>query len=138
MMRALLVACLATVIGSASLPIRAAPMLGQSPSAVDAPNHAREIDILREAYETLHKSDHAYKGHRHEAMKQIEKACDLLGVNIRGNGKGHEPQPVSDEQLRDAQYKVQAVRNHIGNTEPEVAGHLDAAAKQIGIALTVK
>jgi hypothetical protein len=36
-------------------------------------------------------------------LKQIEAAAKLLGVNVRGDGKGHENQGVSDAQLRTAQ-----------------------------------
>jgi hypothetical protein len=55
--------------------------------------------LLVQAYTTLGQADHDYKGHRVAAMKQIEAAAKLLGVNVRGDGKGHEKQGVSDAQL---------------------------------------
>jgi hypothetical protein len=105
---------------------------------VNAPNYGREADVLKEAYATLEKADHDYKGHRVAAMHHIATACDLLGQPIKGDGRGHQPQPVSDAELKDAQHKVEMVRHYIGGTQPAIASQLDEAIKQIGIALTVK
>ena len=109
-----------------------------APMQVNAPNYSREVAVLKEAYDTLEKADHDYKGHRRRAMNHIEKACDLLGLPIKGDGKGRQPQPVSDTELREAQNKVEAVRHHIAGGQPAIATELDAAIKEIGIALTVK
>jgi hypothetical protein len=67
-------------------------------------------ELLREAYISLEKADHDYKGNRKAAMEQIEKAAKLLNVNVRGDGRGHEKQGVSDEQVRTAQNLLRDAR----------------------------
>lgn len=121
-----------------SVPVSGAVLYTPGPSPVNSPNYSREVSILREAYDTLEKADHDYKGHRRRAMDHIERACSLLGSPIRGDGRGHQTQKVSDAELREAQHKVEAVRQHIGGTQPQIAPQLDAAAKEISIALTIK
>src|SRR5581483_5813463 len=79
--------------------------LPQSPAAPAAP--ASALGLLRSAYATLAVADHDYKGHRVKAMKAIENACKLLGTDISGEGKGKEPQAISDTQLRAALAQVQ-------------------------------
>ena len=92
-------------------------------------------DLLQQAYTTLEQADHDYKGHRIAAMKQIEAAGKLLGVNLRGDGKGHEKQGVSDQQLRTAQALLEQAR-------PGLTGrplkHVNRALKQLNIALSIK
>jgi hypothetical protein len=55
--------------------------------------------LLVQAYTVPEQADHDYKGHRIAAMKQIESAGRLVGVNVRGDGKAREEQSVSDAQL---------------------------------------
>jgi hypothetical protein len=98
-----------------------------------------EISLLRQAYRTLAKADHDYAGHRVKAMKAIEAACDLLGEDIRGGGKGKERQPVSDDELRSALTIVQNVRNNaVQRDQEKIVDHLNDAIKQISFALEVK
>jgi len=96
---------------------------------------APPANLLRQAYLTLSMADHDYKGHRVEAMKQIEAAAKLLKADIHGDGRGHEKQRVSDEQLRIA-------RGMLEQTRPELRGkplkHVDRAIKQINIALKIR
>ena len=92
-------------------------------------------DLLSQAYATLSVADHDYKGHRIEAMKQIEAAGKLLGVNVRGDGKGHEKQGTSDEQLRIAQSLLQQASSGLNG---KVLQHVNHAIKQISTALTIK
>ncbi len=96
---------------------------------------APPVNLLRQAYATLAMADHDYKGHRVEAMKQIEAAGRLLGVNLHGDGKSHEKQGVSDQQLRVAQGLLQQAR-------PGLTGkplhHVDRAIKQITVALSIR
>jgi len=91
--------------------------------------------LLREAYLTLSAADHDYKGHRVEAMKEIEAAARLLKVDLRGDGKGRERQGVSDEQLR-------AARSLLGQARAELNGRplkrVDKAIGQIDIALKIR
>src|ERR1035438_285941 len=79
------------------------PSFGESLVAAPAP----AASLLVQAYTTLEHAAHDYKGHRVAAMKQIEAAAKLLGVKVRGDGKAHERQGVSDAQLRTAQGLLQ-------------------------------
>jgi hypothetical protein len=91
--------------------------------------------LLWEAYLTLSAADHDYKGHRIEAMNEIEAAARLLRVDLRGDGKGRERQGVSDEQLR-------AARSLLGQARAELNGRplkrVDKAIRQIDIALKLR
>jgi hypothetical protein len=91
--------------------------------------------LLTQAYATLSMADHDYKGHRIAAMKQIEKAGTLIGVNVRGDGKGHEQQGVSDQQLRTAQNLLEQARSGLA---PKPLNHVNKAIEQISIALSIK
>jgi len=91
--------------------------------------------LLVQAYTTLERADHDYKGHRHAAMKQIEAAAKLLGVNVRGDGRGHEKQGVSDAQLRAAQALLEQARPGLSG-KPLV--HVNKALRQLSIALSIK
>jgi hypothetical protein len=68
-------------------------------------------------------------------MKQIEVAGTLLGVNVHGDGKGHEKQGTSDEQMRIALGLLQ-------QASPGLSGkplnHVNRAIKQITTGLTIK
>jgi hypothetical protein len=91
--------------------------------------------LLSEAYATLSVADHDYKGHRVAAMKQIEAAGKLLGVDVSGNGKGHEKQGTSDEQLRAAQGLLQQASSGLSG---KALKHVNNALKQISTALAIK
>ncbi len=92
-------------------------------------------DLLRQAYTTLERADHDYKGHRIEAMKQIEAAGKALGVKVRGDGKGHEPQGLSDAQLRTAQGLLEQARAEL---KGKPLRHVNNAIHQLSIALSIK
>ncbi|HUJ09589.1 MAG TPA: hypothetical protein VL171_06135 [Verrucomicrobiae bacterium] len=98
-----------------------------------------ETTLLSQAYNILVVANHDYKGHRVRAMKQIEAAAKLLGVTLQGNGKGHEQQPTSDTQLRQAQTLLQQLSTGLAPTKPKaVHAHIEAAIKQINLALAIK
>lgn len=92
-------------------------------------------ELLVQAYATLERADHDYKGHRVAAMKQIEAAGKLLGVHPRGDGKAHEKQGVSDEQLRTAQGLLEQARTGLNGKALE---HVNKALQQLSIALKIK
>ena|ERR1035441_1283702 len=92
-------------------------------------------DLLQQAYTALEQADHDYKGHRKDAMKQIEAAGKLLGINLRGDGKAHEKQGVSDEQLRTAQGLLEEARSGLTGRPLK---HVNHALKQLRIALSIK
>lgn len=106
-------------------------MTGLSVNAQPAP----AANLLRQAYVTLSMADHDYKGHRVEAMKQIEAAAKLLRMDLRGDGKGHEKQAVSDEQLRIARGMLQQAS--AGLTGKPLK-HVERAINQINIALKIR
>jgi hypothetical protein len=91
--------------------------------------------LLTQAYVALASADHDYKGHRAAAMKHVEDAAKVLGVNVRGDGHNHEKQGVSDEQLRTANGLLEQAR-------PALKGkslhHVNRALKEISTALKIK
>ena len=91
--------------------------------------------LLVQAYTTLEHANHDYKGHRVAAMKQIEAAGKILGVSVRGDGKGHEKQGVSDAQLRTAQGLLQQARPGLSG---KALKHVDKALQELSIALSIK
>ncbi len=104
-------------------------------SAGGSPAAAPPAQVLRQAYVHLAVADHDYKGHRVRAMKQIEAAAKLLGIDLKGDGKGHEVQGVSDEHLRTAQGLLQ-------QAAPGLTGkpltHINNAIKQLTTALSIR
>ena len=96
---------------------------------------AAPADLLSQAYTALARADHDYKGHRVSAMKHVQAAAKLLGVSIKGEGKGHEKQFVSDEQLRTAQKLLEQAR--AGLTGKPLK-HVNQALEQISTALAIK
>jgi hypothetical protein len=104
---------------------------GQNLVAAPAP----AAGLLVQAYTTLEQADHDYKGHRKAAMKQIEAAAKLLGVKVRGDGKGHEKQGISDAQLRAARGLLQQARSGLRG---KPLGHVNKALQQLSIALSIK
>jgi len=91
--------------------------------------------LLRDAYVTLAQADHDYKGHRAAAMKHIEAAGKPLGVNVRGDGRGHEHQGVSDEQLRIARGMLEQARGQLKGTSLK---HVNKAIQEINVALKIR
>jgi hypothetical protein len=100
---------------------------------VAAPSPA--AGLLVQAYTTLEQADHDYKGHRIAAMKQIEAAARLMRVHVRGDGRAHEKQGVSDAQLRTAQGLLQQAQSGLRGKPLK---HLNKALQQLSIALSIK
>ncbi len=98
-----------------------------------------EAGMLRRAYVVLATGDHDYKGHRVKAMRQIEAAAKLLGMNISGNAKDRQPQVLSDAKLREVQGLLQ---NVLGSSEVKsqkrVSKHIGEAINQLSVALTIR
>ncbi len=91
--------------------------------------------LLTQAYAVLSVADHDYKGHRVRAMKQIEAAAKVVGVTLTGNGKGHEQQGTSDQQLQTATSLLQQAR---AGLPPKAQRHVDKALEQLSTALSIK
>jgi len=92
-------------------------------------------ELLREAYGNLAEADHDYKGHRAAAMKQIEAAAKLLGENLRGEGKAHEKQGVSDDHLRQAANLLSQAK---GGVSGKALMHIEKAENDLSVALSIK
>jgi hypothetical protein len=93
------------------------------------------VDLLRQAYATLAEADHDYKGHRADAMKQIEAAAKELGLRLHGDDKDRERQGISDEHLREAAGLLQQAQ---GALSGKALRHVEKAEKEISIALHIK
>jgi hypothetical protein len=91
--------------------------------------------LLSQAYAALSVADHDYKGHRVRAMKQIEAAAKELGFTLQGNGRGHEAQTTSDQQLRTAQGLLQQALPGLTGGPQE---HVQKAIQQLSVALSIK
>lgn len=92
-------------------------------------------ELLREAYRTLERADHDYKGHRKAAMEQIEKAAGLVGVKVRGDGHVRETQGLSDANLRAAESLLRDARAGLSG---KALRHANRALEQLHIALKIK
>lgn len=98
-----------------------------------------EAQVLIQAYRILERADHDYKGHRKAAMIQIEDACKALHVSVHGDGRAGESQAVSDGQLQQARGLLDQVRpTFVNRKQTHIVKHIDAAEKQITLALAIK
>ena len=107
----------------------------QSPPPAPAVAPATSITQLTQAYAALSVADHDYQGHRARAMKQIEAAAKVAGVTLGGNGKGHEQQATSDQQLQTATSLLQQAR---AGLPTKAQKHVDKALEELSAALTIK
>jgi hypothetical protein len=92
-------------------------------------------ELVRQAYVDLAVADHDYKGHRLAAMKQLEAAGKLLGLNFSGEGRGHEMQGTSDMQLRAAAGLLNQASTGLSGKPLK---RVQAALRQISTALSIK
>jgi len=98
-----------------------------------------EAGMLRSAYLILATGDHDYKGHRVKAMHQIEDAAKLLGMNLSGDAKDKQPQPLSDAKLREASGLLSNVLGAAEvKSQKRVTKHITEAINQINTALTIR
>jgi hypothetical protein len=112
---------------------------GQNQFQTVAFSDTAEAGMLRSAYLILATGDHDYKGHRVRAMHQIEDAAKLLGMNLSGDAKNRQPQPLSDAKLREAQGLLQSVLAASDvKSQKRVTKHITEAIDQINIALSIR
>jgi hypothetical protein len=90
---------------------------------------------LRHAYWLLSQADRDYDGHRLVAMKEIKKAADMIGMDLKGEGYSGEHQKWSDARLREARQLLKDVVDETGHREHE---HIRIAIKEIDKALEVR
>ena len=115
------------------------PMAGQNQLQTVAFKDSTEAGMLRHAYHILATGDHDYKGHRVKAMRQIESAAGLLGLDLKGDLKDKQPQALSDAKLREARGLLQSVLNSAEfKSEGNVAKHVNEAIAQINLALSIR
>ncbi len=95
------------------------------------------LPTLQQAYVTLSSANHDYQGHRAPAMKEIAAAAALLGRDVTGDGRGREPQTLSDLQIRSVQMSLLTVgrSNPSGVRQTDLARHINAAVRELSLAL---
>ncbi len=141
-MKLLSLSVLISSLGSASL-LAATQPLDMSVSTANQFetvkfSDTKEADMLHRAYHILATGDHDYHGHRAEAMKQVKKAADLLGLDLKGDDKDREKQVLSDDKLREARGLLQnvLVASEVKD-QGHITKHINAAIKEINTALKV-
>jgi hypothetical protein len=98
-----------------------------------------EAGMLHRAYRILATGDHDYKGHRVKAMRQVEAAARLLGLDLSGDLKDRQPQVMSDAKLREVQGLLQNVLGSAEvKSEKRVSKHIVEAINQLSIALSIR
>jgi hypothetical protein len=84
-----------------------------------------EARALSSAYLILATGDHDYKGQRVKAMHQIEAAGKLLGMDLRGDARGRQPQALSDGKLREARGLLETVLGAAEvRSQPRISKHI--------------
>jgi hypothetical protein len=110
---------------------------GQNQFQPMAFSDSAEAGMLRRAYYILATGDHDYKGHRVKAMRAVEAAGTLLGMDLRGDDKDHQPQFLSDDKLREARGLL---TNVLGAAEVKdqkrITRRINEAIDQINLALS--
>jgi hypothetical protein len=142
-----LAVCSGMIIGTASLrgATAAAPQALNISTPVSSQfetvafSDSAEAGMLHSAYLILATGDHDYKGHRVRAMHAVEAAAKLLGLDLSGDAKNHQPQVLSDDKMREAAGLLQ---NVLGNAEvknqPRVSKRITEAIDQINMALGIR
>ncbi len=123
---------------------------------------SKEAEVLRAAYILMAGANHNYEGHRVKAMREVHAAVSILDRGILKSGtdgqkmvalqediiaarakflakhaaKVHEPQALSDLQMREAHRLLVELRGVLGrNKQPKVLHHVDRAIREIQLAL---
>jgi len=91
--------------------------------------------LLAEAYGQMKTANHDYKGHRARAMHQVEEAARLTGERLGGDGRAHEAQGSSDQQLRHAQSLLEEAS---GKLTGVALKHVQTAIQHLSTALSVR
>ena len=95
--------------------------------------------MLRDAYIILATGNHNYNGHRVGAMQMVRAAADSLGLDLRGDGNNLQPQPLSNEKLREAKDLILHVRESAWvKRQGKIFIQLSEAVHQINEALGIK
>jgi hypothetical protein len=117
-----------------------------------------QVAELNTTIKLLQAADHDYQGHRAQAVHDIHQAIHALhptannnkssakgkqvtakGKNLaKGQGANKEPQAVSDAQLKQAIVQLNTVQGQLKAGPPSALNSVQAAVKQLQIALTIK
>ena len=122
-----------------------------------------QVAELNTTIKLLQAADHDYQGHRAQAVHDIHQAIHALhptaknnnsstksgqvtgkkssvkGKNLaKGKGANKEPQAVSDAQLKQAISQLNTVRGQLKAAPPAALNSIQAAVKQLQVALTIK
>lgn len=122
--------------GNCSIPRVGVTLIGNL-TATDA-DLQEAADLLRDAYVTLSKAAHVYKGHRVWAMIQTARAGTLLGIRLCGDGVGDLSREASDQLLRDARGIL--MRAHdllVIKSKPGAALHVQNAINHLNYVLAL-
>lgn len=96
-------------------------------------------DALSLAYGVLYVGNHNYNGHRASAMREIRKAAAILGVELKGDGQGHEEQQASDEAFHLAQRILEQVRTRLTTQDQQpILEHVDGALDHLSKGLKIR
>ncbi len=107
------------------------------------------ISLLRAVHHKLHEADHDYDGHRHRALEHVGSALGHLGSspeapNRSGPGHRNSPQSVSDAIMRETRASLEMIKGRfavgtgVAKGHSEARGAVDAAIREIGLALAVR
>ena len=111
---------------------------GQNQFQTVAMNNFSEAKSLTRAYLILATGDRDYKGHRVKAMHEVEAAAKLLGMDVRSDAKGHKPQALSDDRLREARGLLEKVLDASEvKAQKRISKHITGAINQINDALAI-
>jgi len=91
------------------------------------------------AYRLLKHADADYKGHRVNAMKELEAAGKKMGLELGGDLPSGERQWQSDAQLREARRLLQDAHQTLAKEDRDrAADRVEKAIKEIDTALAIK
>jgi hypothetical protein len=107
------------------------------------------VALLQAVHHKLHEADHDYDGHRHRAAEHVGSALGHLGSSAQtpgrsGKGRTNSPQSVSDAIMREARGSLEMIKSRLAAKSADAKGHreahgaVDAAIREIGLALTVR
>jgi hypothetical protein len=132
----LVVALSMAVVTAVSIP----PSLAFAQGRGRAPAFPADVTAVTQAYRALEQADHDYQGHRIKAMEHLRKAGLILGVTLKGEGRGNEQQGDSDSQLKQAQSMLQRMSNSkvSGKRHQRAMTHVSNALSELQTALSIK
>lgn len=151
------------IVGLACLGVFDGQAAALSPARAQtkAQNHAVKVDeltALHRAKQLLVHANHDYKGHRAKAVHEITKAIHEIEHHHKGKGaktgavashksqaaagqkqgKVHEPQVASDQQLQTAIGLLQRAAGDLGNGKhPKALTHVNSAIQELQTALKI-